>query len=81
MSVTTLSLDTVAGGQWDYLKEFINAQPPSTYMAIGYMRDNITQADVANCAAFLAGDGAKMITGQTIFVDAGYSIVGVPQLG
>jgi hypothetical protein len=37
------SLDTVAGGQWDYLKEFINAQPPSTYMAIGYMRDNITQ--------------------------------------
>jgi hypothetical protein len=37
------SLDTVAGGQWDYLKEFINAQPPTTYMAVGYLRDNITQ--------------------------------------
>jgi hypothetical protein len=37
------SLDTVAGGQWDYLKEFINAQPPTTYIAIGYLRNNITQ--------------------------------------
>lgn len=37
------SLDTVAGGQWDYLKEFINAQPPTTYMAVGYLRDNVTQ--------------------------------------
>jgi hypothetical protein len=37
------SLDTVAGGQWDYLKEFINAQPPTTYMAVGYLRNNITQ--------------------------------------
>jgi len=37
------SLDTVAGGQWDYLKEFINAQPPTTYMAVGYLRDNTTQ--------------------------------------
>jgi hypothetical protein len=37
------SLDTVAGGQWDYLKEFINAQPPTTYMAVGYLRDNNTQ--------------------------------------
>lgn len=45
------------------------------------MRDNITAADVAHCAAFLAGNGAKMITGQTIFVDAGYSIIGVPQMG
>jgi enoyl-[acyl-carrier protein] reductase I len=45
------------------------------------LRDNISAADVAQCAAFLAGNGAKMITGQTIFVDAGYSIVGVPQVG
>jgi hypothetical protein len=37
------SIDTVAGGQWDYLKEFINAQPPSTYIAVGYLRDNVTQ--------------------------------------
>jgi len=25
------------------LKEFINAQPPTTYMAVGYLRDNVTQ--------------------------------------
>jgi hypothetical protein len=37
------SLDSVAGGQWDYLKEFINAQPPTTYMALGYLRNNTTQ--------------------------------------
>jgi hypothetical protein len=36
------SIDTVAGGQWDYLKEFINAQPPTTAIAIGYIRNNAT---------------------------------------
>lgn len=44
------------------------------------MRDNVTQADVANCAAFLASDDARMITGQNIYVDGGYSIIGVPNL-
>jgi hypothetical protein len=36
------SIDTGAGGQWDYLKEFINAQPASTYMALGYLQNNTT---------------------------------------
>jgi hypothetical protein len=36
------SIDTVAGGQWDYLKEFINAQPPTTTIAVGYIRNNAT---------------------------------------
>ena len=44
------------------------------------MRDNVTQADVAKCAAFLASDGSRMITGQTIYVDGGFSVVGVPQV-
>ena len=43
------------------------------------LRANVTQADVAQCAAFLASEGSRMITGQTIYVDGGYSIVGVPQ--
>ena len=51
------------------------------HKSVAPLRDVITTDDVAHCAAFLAGDGAKMITGQTIFVDGGYSIVGVPQLG
>jgi len=48
--------------------------------SVAPLRDNVTQQDVAKCAAFLGSDDAKMITGQTIFVDAGYSIVGVPPL-
>jgi len=37
------SIDTGAGNQWDYLKEFILAQPPATYIAVGYLRNNSTQ--------------------------------------
>jgi hypothetical protein len=37
------SIETGAGGQWDYLKEFINAQPASTAIAVGYIRNNTTQ--------------------------------------
>ncbi|MBI4423663.1 MAG: enoyl-ACP reductase [Elusimicrobia bacterium] len=51
------------------------------HKSVAPLRDNVTTSDVAQCAAFLASDDAKMITGQTIFVDAGYSIVGVPQIG
>ena len=34
------SIETSAGAQWDYLKKFIMAQPATTFIAIGYMRDN-----------------------------------------
>jgi hypothetical protein len=37
------SIDSVAGGQWDYLKEFIMAQPATTYIAVGYLQNNNTQ--------------------------------------
>jgi len=37
------SIETVAGGQWDYLKEFVAAQPASTYIGVGYIRNNTTQ--------------------------------------
>lgn len=36
------SIDTGAGGQWDYLKEFINNQPANTYIALGYLQNNTT---------------------------------------
>ena len=48
--------------------------------SVAPLRDNITQQDVAKCASFLCSDDARMITGQTVYVDAGYSIVGVPHL-
>jgi hypothetical protein len=37
------SLDSTAAGQWDYLREFIMAQPPSTYIAVGYIANNSTR--------------------------------------
>ena len=40
------------------------------------LRRNIDQMDVGNTATFLLSDLARGITGQTIYVDAGYSILG-----
>ncbi|MGE3173383.1 MAG: enoyl-ACP reductase [Planctomycetota bacterium] len=41
------------------------------------LRRNVDQADVGNTASFLLSDLARGITGQTIYVDAGFSIMGV----
>ena len=34
------SIDSTAGGQWDYLKEFIMGQPASTSILVGYIQNN-----------------------------------------
>lgn len=39
---------------------------------------NVSQQDVAKSAYFLLSDLASGVTGQTLYVDAGYSVVGVP---
>jgi len=44
---------------------------------IAPLKRNITQKDVANLALFLCSDLSRNITGQTIFVDAGSSIMSV----
>ena len=44
------------------------------------MRCSVTQDDVGNTAAFLASDLSKTITGQTLYVDAGYSILAMAEL-
>lgn len=36
------SLDSSAGGQWDYLRSFIMSQAPTTYVLVGYMANNVT---------------------------------------
>lgn len=40
------------------------------------LRRNVTQIEVGNVAAFLASDLVSGITGQVIYVDSGYSILG-----
>ncbi|MEO6593359.1 MAG: enoyl-ACP reductase [Planctomycetota bacterium] len=40
------------------------------------LRRNVDQGDVGNAALFLLSSLARGITGQTIYVDAGYSIMG-----
>jgi enoyl-[acyl-carrier protein] reductase I len=40
------------------------------------LRRNVDQADVGNTALFLLSNLSRGITGQTIYVDAGYSIMG-----
>jgi enoyl-[acyl-carrier protein] reductase I len=41
------------------------------------LRRTVTQIEVGNTAAFLCSDLASGITGQVIYVDSGYNIVGV----
>lgn len=50
------------------------------YEAVAPMRRCVTQDDVGHLATFLASDLARNITGQTLFVDAGYSVLAMAQL-
>jgi len=40
------------------------------------LRENISQEDVGHLGAFLCGPGGKHLTGQTIYLDSGASIMG-----
>ncbi len=41
------------------------------------LRDHVTQEDVGRAAAWLLSDWARMVTGEVIYVDAGYNILGL----
>ncbi len=43
------------------------------------LRRNVSQQDVARSALFLLSEQGSGVTGQTLYVDAGYSAIGVPQ--
>jgi enoyl-[acyl-carrier protein] reductase I len=45
---------------------------------IAPMRQNVTADDVGGAAVFLASSLSQKITGQVLFVDSGYNILGVP---
>jgi enoyl-[acyl-carrier protein] reductase I len=59
------------GGFRDMYKQFAEVSP---------LRENITIDDVGNAAVFLASDLSAHITGDVIYVDSGFSAVGV-QMG
>ncbi len=43
------------------------------------LRRNVSTEEVGNAAAFLCSDLASGITGEILYVDAGYNIMGLPQ--
>ncbi len=44
------------------------------------MRENVTIDDVANTAVFLGSDMSARTTGEVLYVDSGYNIMGVPNV-
>ncbi len=56
------------GGFRDMYRHFAEVSP---------MRENVTIEDVGNAAVFLASDLSTRITGETLYVDSGFNIVGV----
>ena len=56
-------------GDFDKMLEHAKEKAP--------LKRNIDADDVANLAVFLCSDMSKNITGQVIYVDAGYSIMGI----
>ena len=53
------------------------------YASLAPLQRNITMEDVGGAAVWLASDLAKNVTGEVLFVDSGYNILGltIPQEG
>src|SRR3954466_1820014 len=66
-AVNTLAARGIAGFT-DMLKH---------YEAHAPLKRNVTTEELGRTGAFLASDGAAAITGQTIYVDCGYQIMGM----
>ena len=60
-------------GNFRKMLEHVEAKAP--------LRRSVMQEDVANAAAFLSSDWARGVTGEIMYVDAGYNIMGMTDLG
>jgi len=67
--IRTLASQGVAGFKTMYSK----------FVEIAPLRQNVTIEDIGGTAAFLCSDLAARITGEIIYVDSGYNILGVPE--
>ena len=65
--IRTLAASGISGFR-DYQRSFAGQAP---------LRKNVTIHDVGATAAFLCSDGANAITGETVYVDSGYNIMGM----
>jgi len=67
--IRTLSAAGVSGFK-DMYREFADVSP---------LRQNVTSDDVGSAAVFLCSDLAAKTTGEVLFVDSGYNILGVTE--
>jgi enoyl-[acyl-carrier protein] reductase I len=51
-----------------------------TFASMAPLRSNITIEDVGGTAVWLASDLSGQVTGETVFVDGGFHIMGVPDI-
>ena len=65
--IRTLAASGISGFR-DYQRSFSSQAP---------LRKNVTIDDIGATAVFLASDGAGAITGETLYVDSGYNIMGM----
>ena len=68
--IRTLAASGISGFR-DYQKAFSGVAP---------LRKNVTIEDVGATAAFLSSDAAGGITGEVLYVDSGYNIMGMPSV-
>ena len=47
------------------------------FVSTAAMQRMVTEEEIARVALFFAGDQSSGVTGQTLYVDVGYNIVGV----
>ena len=50
----------------------------SRFKDITPLRSNISIEDVGGTAVYLASDLSKAVTGETVYVDGGFNVLGVP---
>jgi enoyl-[acyl-carrier protein] reductase I len=63
------TMSSMAVGGFGQILEWVEQKAP--------LRRNVTGEDVGDAASFLLSSGASGITGQTIYVDCGYSAMGL----
>jgi enoyl-[acyl-carrier protein] reductase I len=51
-----------------------------TFASMAPLRSNLTIEDVAGTAVWLASDLSTQVTGETVYVDGGFNIMGVPDI-